>query len=210
MAGPKSDDPALFLPSQGRGLEAIDHADCRRFAEYWRQRRPNGGGDRAMPARTDIDPVDLRWALSRLYLVDHDTAADCFRYRLAGDDIEAVFRHLTGRHSLRGVNVDDLLPPEGAAIVRKRWQPLLDHGHIVYMRGPVYLAADRIGLGARLLLPLSESQDGTVTGVLGFTDCQWHKADGPALRKRNRLEILYIPLAEVDSSSEHSGQAVGA
>lgn len=163
----------------------------RRLADYWRDKRQG----RAMPRREDIDPVDIPWALSRLYIVDYDRDLDTYRYRVAGARIEDFFDEPTRRRSLRGTTIDDLLPDDWAELAHTRWRPLVADGSIVYMRGAIYPMADRVPVGARLLLPLSDGDDTVVTGLMGMTGYESRsRADfdsGP------QLEIWHIPLSEI-------------
>ena len=185
------DDPAKFHRSDGRGLEIVTEPDLRRLADYWRSKREA----RAMPRREDIDPVDIPWALSRLYIVDYDRERDTYRYRVAGARIEDFFEEPTRRRSLRGATIDDLLPADWAELAHMRWRPLVADGSIVYMRGTIYPVADRVPVGARLLLPLSDGDDSVVTGLMGITDYEWRsRAD---FSTAPQLEIWHIPLAEI-------------
>ena len=72
----------------------IDDEDLRRLFDYWRVQRQG----RPMPTRGDIDPLDIGWALSRIFLVDY-IPAEGLVYRLAGADIASVF----GRGNLKGL-----------------------------------------------------------------------------------------------------------
>lgn len=64
----------------------------RRAFDYWMKLR----GDRSMPARSDIDPLDIRDILPHVLLLDvaHDPLD--FRYRLIGTK---VVSHLNNNHS---------------------------------------------------------------------------------------------------------------
>jgi hypothetical protein len=192
-------DPAVYSWSEGRGLDVIEHKNGRRLADYWNGLRVRDGRVRPMPRRQDLDPLELRWALSRLFLMDREPGTDIYRYRLAGDDIETAFIHATGRNSVKGATMEDLLVPDSAAVVRERWRPLTEHGHIIYMTGEVYHAAGRVGVGIRVMLPLSDSGDETVTGILGFTDWTWQTVPPAEDESREgRLHVTYIPRAELD------------
>lgn len=147
-----------------------------------------------MPSRGDIDPVDIPWALPCFFLVAYDVAADSFRYRVAGCEIEDVFRRFTGRNSMRQVALSEMLPPDSAALVHRRWLPLAERGDIVYMTGQIYLAADRIPLGERVMLPLSDD-GGQVDGFIGYTQCEWLSTF--AIDSPPALDIHYIPLSEL-------------
>lgn len=186
-------DKANYRSSEGRGLEAIGEPEARRLADYWASKRAG----RRMPRRGDIDPTEIPWALPRFFLVDYDRSAETYRYRIAGEEIERVFARRTGRSTMRGLTLEDMLPAEAAALVAKRWRPLVERGDIVYTTGLVYLPAERYPVGARILLPLSESGDGTVTGLAGFTVCAWKRA--AAFSVAPGVDVTYIPLDEIRS-----------
>lgn len=75
----------------------LRHRDQEALYAYWRGKRRHGG---LLPARADIDPVDLRDLLPRLALIDvlRDTGELAFRYRLTGTEIVDRFgRDPTGK-----------------------------------------------------------------------------------------------------------------
>lgn len=45
---------------------AIRHPRLRQLYEYWDKQR----GDRAMPSRADLDPIDMRFAIGNVILID--------------------------------------------------------------------------------------------------------------------------------------------
>lgn len=141
----------------------IEDPDLRRLFDYWRAQRAG----RPLPAAGDIDPLDIGWALSRIYLVDYSPEQG-FVYRLAGNDIAGVF----GRTNLKGLRPRDFLPPERAGAVEQRFQRIVDERCIMWMKGMIYLPADRVPLGERLFLPLSDAAGESVVGVLGMTVIQ--------------------------------------
>ena len=146
----------------------------RDLLDYWMERRQG----QLMPQRRSIDPVDVPWALSRVFVMDIDPPAGLFRYRLAGADVSAVF----GRANLKDLTLEDILGPEKAAVVVERWRPLWERPAIVHMRGLIYLAAERGTLGERILLPLAD-ESGSVAGILGYTHHDWETpTTGEALR----------------------------
>jgi len=72
----------------------ITDPDFRLLLEWWHGKR----GERAMPARADLDPSELRQLLHRLLIIEVSHEPSDFRYRLAGSqtyDIHGV--ELTGR-----------------------------------------------------------------------------------------------------------------
>ncbi|WP_341897152.1 PAS domain-containing protein [Ferrovibrio terrae] len=63
-------------------VETVQRPRLRRLLEYWQARR----GDRAIPGRQDIDPLDLSWLLGNISLVDvvHGADGPRYRFRLVG------------------------------------------------------------------------------------------------------------------------------
>ncbi len=77
------------------GAAAIGDARLRALHHYWRHKR----GKRAMPARADIDPVEIPALLPIVGLVDVVDGGERFRYRLVGTEIVAASGcDSTGRH----------------------------------------------------------------------------------------------------------------
>jgi len=155
--GPGSD----AQEGNGSDLSALIHdPELHRLFDYWRERRRG----RLMPSRRDIDPLEIAWALSRIFIVDYDPARGPV-YRLAGDDIAGVFGH----GNLKGLRPRDFLPPDRAKIVEGLFMRVIEDCCAVWMRGLVYLRADRLPLGERLFLPLADGATGRADGVLGMT-----------------------------------------
>jgi hypothetical protein len=63
-----------------RGRIDACHMDVRAMYDYWLARR----GGRAMPARADLEPVEIKKLLPMLVLVDVMADARRFVYRLVG------------------------------------------------------------------------------------------------------------------------------
>ncbi len=88
------------------GDTAIADARLRALFGYWREKR----GDRAMPARADLDPLEIPTLLPIVGLVDVLDGGARFRYRLVGTEIVDVAGHdPTGRF------LDEALPDSGYA-----------------------------------------------------------------------------------------------
>ena len=164
----------------------IVDSDLRRLYDYWRSKRQG----RLMPAMPDIDPLDIPWALSRIYLVDCTAEGDCV-YRLAGNDIASVF----GRANLKGLRPRDFLPAERAAPVEQLFRKVVDEGCIMWMQGLIYLRADRTPLGERLFLPLSDTGGDRATGVLGMTVV--HSATYGPGDPLNLARDIYLPVSDL-------------
>ena len=60
--------------------ERIRHPELRRLHDYWKVRR----GSRRYPARLDIDPADIKYALGNVSLIEVVGEPPRFRWRLVG------------------------------------------------------------------------------------------------------------------------------
>lgn len=126
---------------------AIADVRLRALFGYWREKR----GDRAMPARADLDPLEIPTLLPIVGLVDVLDGGARFRYRLVGTEIVEVDGHdPTGRF------LDEAPPDSGYAdyligLFRE----------VTRERRPLYGESDFRGQGRierrvrRLLMPLS-------------------------------------------------------
>ncbi|MCH2395582.1 PAS domain-containing protein [Oceanibaculum sp.] len=64
--------------------EAIQHERLRQLYDYWEGKR----GNRLMPARTDIDPVEIPGLLPNLILIDVERGErNRYRFRLYGTEV---------------------------------------------------------------------------------------------------------------------------
>lgn len=122
---------------------------------YWKTRR----GDRRMPCRADIDPLDLRAYLGNLLLLDMAEPIGESRYRLIGTQIAEV----SGRDATnRSLNELYSEPIRGGLIGMYTAIVAARTPHAGWGRWQVGL--DHLSVGA-LFLPLSEDGD-RVTMVL--------------------------------------------
>lgn len=167
----------------------------RQLADYWLSCRQGS----LMPRRADIDPLDIPWALPHLFLVDCVAAAGAdggnwrYRYRLAGEEIEAVFRDRLNRSSMRNTWLEESMPAHTLAATMHRWRPLPEQGHILYMHGMIYRLSNRFARGGRLMLPLAEEANGPVSGLIGITVCDWIGAAPPPASGEADVTITHIP-----------------
>ncbi len=121
----------------------------RRLLACWQERRR----DRIGPARRDIDPVDLRWILADLAIVDVVDDPPRFRFRLVGSNIEH-------RRDFRwqGNWLDELPAPELRARLTETY------GAVVRARAPRHgfrdiVIEDQTLRSEYLVLPLSTDGD---------------------------------------------------
>jgi hypothetical protein len=127
-------------------VEQIRRPMLRRLYAYWDERR----GDRAFPARADIDPLDMGFALGNISLVDVLHEPLRFRYRLHGSIIvERIGIDMTGRF------VDDIAEPDRRAFVEENFRtvvdtraPLARRGHRVLDQRPWNFDSIILPLGA--------------------------------------------------------------
>ncbi len=140
-------------------LRAVVTPRLGRLYDYWVEKR----GARTCPGRRDIDPLDLRWILGRLCLLEHVPEGDHFRFRLYGVEfVQKEGMDLTGR--LMGEHPD---PVHAARVtrllrhIRRTARPWAGHEESTIMGRPWSYTS--------LLLPLAA--DGrTVDMVLAGTE----------------------------------------
>lgn len=139
--------------------QVIEAPALRTIARHWNAVR----GDHRLPGWGDIRPSAIAVHLPLIWSYRYDRQTDRFVGRLAGDSIEAVFSH-----SFRGAQMEELFPPAALAHYAARhrrvvMEPCFFHGH-----GQVFDHLGRLGLGERIILPLSDNGvDGD--GILGAT-----------------------------------------
>lgn len=127
----------------------------RRLYAYWDEKR----GTREFPGRPDIDPVEMRFALGNISLVDVLYEPMRFRYRLHGSLIaERLGIDMTGRF------VDEIPEPDRRAFVEENFRA------VIASRQPLARTGERV-LDQRawnfdsMILPLGQS-DGTIDLLL--------------------------------------------
>ncbi len=140
-------------------LAHVHAPDLRRFAEVWLAAR----GEAVMPARSALDPLEMPRLLPHLWLCAYEPDSERFVYRLAGEAINAVYGH-----SLRGLDLSGILPPQGYEIVRKRYLHVVTRPAAVHTSGRIYLHNRRFHAGERLILPLADDS-GHPAFVVGAT-----------------------------------------
>jgi hypothetical protein len=150
---------ARMKSESGEAWEAVDEVgapvlartpDLRRLLAYWNEKR----GTRRFPGRADIDPVDLRFMLDRIALIEvHDQAGRRFRLRLVGSWWSRKFDF-----EPTGTWLEDWPNPEQMKLTLASYEKLL------VLRRPVILRRDEWIDGTQLsyeaaLLPLSDDGD---------------------------------------------------
>lgn len=112
--------------------------------EYWQARK----GDRALPGRPDLDPVDIGPLLPHIILIDVERAPERFRVRLVGTHVvDTLGRDNTGRY------YDEVYRPEAYAtfvegirrVIAGR-APLSGYGQVYFAAGREYLTYESLTL----------------------------------------------------------------
>jgi hypothetical protein len=159
-------DPPIFIDRQLRFL----HPANRDALAYWR----TAAGDRPMPSRAQIDPIEMRGFLAHVGLAEvtvEAQGAPRYRIRLAGTIIEEVFGPVTGQP------LDEALPP----LIAERWRLIFDFAFAA--RGPIRATTRVIHQGKSfltaevLMAPLSE--DGKTISMLFASVAFWTDANPP-------------------------------
>lgn len=141
-------------------LQTLDRLGPKAVAlyHYWNSRR----GNRAMPSRHDIDPLEMRPWLARITLADVGEGGDRFTYRLVGTQIV----------DLLGVNptgqpVESAWPDEAAEFVRDGYRKVVETGAPVFCHQVCTDAWNERPGAWSMRLPLS-SNGHDVDVILGY------------------------------------------
>ncbi len=138
------DDPSQMIEPRLRTLH-----------DYWSAKRRG----RRMPARPDIDPVEIPRLLPHLMLVSVSGEPPGFRFRLVGTEIVARYgAELTGR-ALDEVDLGTAL-----GSVRSQYEETVRDTAPTYCRHAIETKGGKYQRYERLLLPLS--RDGTHVDML--------------------------------------------
>lgn len=140
--------PILRFQSSSLALTDIRESGARFLHDYWLRKR----GERRMPARADIDPLELKPVLGRLLLLDVQRAPLDFRYRLAGTKTYHIFGH-----DLTGLSVRDVRPPEWSEAIWRSLTQLVETGEPQYVELQFETAARNFRAYRVLRLPLGQN-----------------------------------------------------
>jgi hypothetical protein len=122
---------------------------------YWRAKR----GSRSMPARRDIDPVEMPTLLPNLQLID--VVDSRYRYRLVGSELVYTYgRDYTHQYA------DQFFEGSRAKSIIEVYDIVRDARQAVFMRSRYQTARDAELIANRLYLPLS-ADDRDVNMILG-------------------------------------------
>lgn len=168
----------MFLsdPSASRTVSPPDEGACeplahirtqglRQLLTYWYDKR----GGRTLPALGDIDPTDIPTVLGQIWLCDRLADSGRFRYRLAGEKINAFWGH-----SIAGKHLDEIVPPGRLESATKKLRMACELPAIIHESVCLSLTQEIARTGERMILPLSE--DGvSVNVLLGTAHGNWDR-----------------------------------
>ena len=135
-------------------------ARLRSLYEYWLALGRAAGG---LPSIQSFDPLHRPRLLSNLWILELAPDTRRFRMRLAGENINAVYRRNIG-----GQYLSDVFQPSEIALMVERYSRALTEPAIVRAIGAVYVAAGRLTQGERLALPMV-GRTGLTDTMLGAT-----------------------------------------
>ncbi len=121
----------------------------RQLFDYWEGKCAG----RHWPRRDDIDPVEMRFALGNIDLVEISYDPIVFLFRISGSNIDR-----DEGFNMQGKTLDEYPLPQHREAVRKTYMRVLEKGE------PDYEELERLDEGkvvryGRLILPLSDHED---------------------------------------------------
>ena len=139
---------------------AIVSPALKNVAAHWNAAR----GGRLMPAWSDIKPAAIAQQLPIVWSYRYDPATATFVGRLAGEKIT----RLIGK-GFHGLPMSEAYPGEEYPYVLERKRRVVEEPCLARQQGVVHRQVDRVGVGERIVLPLSDTGD-RADGILGATE----------------------------------------
>jgi hypothetical protein len=126
--------------------DSLPHPQLVQLYDYWDRKRAG----RRWPTRGDIDPVEMRFALGNIDLVETTYDPLVFLFRISGSNIDR-----DEGFNMQGKTLDEYPLPQHREAVRRTYFKVLDSG------APNYEELERFDEGqsvryGRLILPLSD------------------------------------------------------
>ncbi|MGD1876401.1 MAG: PAS domain-containing protein [Kiloniellaceae bacterium] len=140
-------------------ITSIKSQRLRALLEHYLEAR----GSKRMPARQDIDAMQLGPVLPIIWVNAYEPGAGTFRYRLAGEEVNDIFGG-----SVAGRLLSDFVQGDRFEATNRNFLKVIGEQVALLASGPVYRCADRIAMGERLALPLSSDGE-TADGIIGAT-----------------------------------------
>jgi hypothetical protein len=163
---------------------AVKDDRLKRMLGYWLAAR----GTRRMASRNDIDPVELRYILSNVWLCDYEAATRRIRYRLIGENVRDSYAGPVAGRYLDEITDNQAMPRVGGYFLRAVEDPC-----VVHVGGKIYAERRQSARGERLLLPLSDNDvDGD--GLLGATIHFWDNVNPDGTLRFEQQTRTFYPL----------------
>ena len=138
-------------------LEKLREPVLRDLRTYWSRRC----GARPMPARADIDVVEIPALLPYVFLVDVLDQPTDFRFRLAGTH----FSETTGQE-VTGKRIAEAFPEQFGGEVRSIWSKVVAERRAVLTRGNLWISGREYVKWEGVVLPLA-ADDHSINMLLG-------------------------------------------
>ena len=147
-------EPVEAAPELLRFLQRPENAAFLEFYEYWQRK----GAGRAMPARADIEPLEIPRLLPNVFLMDVVAGSpQRFRFRLVGTRIAELEGEMTNRF------LDELVPRAAGTAMARHYEETAA-GRISVRRETLHWREREYINYDVLLLPLSS--DGETVDML--------------------------------------------
>lgn len=140
--------------------DEFDHPKLLKFLDYWQSKRRDG----RLPARADIDPVDLHDMLASIIIIEvvDEGERRRYRFRLFGTEhVEFNQRDLTGKC------IDEVFRPDDAARTEATYAAVIASGEPHYWRTNVMLPGREFVHYERVMVPLASDGE-TVDMLIGM------------------------------------------
>jgi hypothetical protein len=174
----------------------IDHANLRAFYAYWLTKR----GGKRVPARADIDPVEIHRFLPNIFMLDVIESGARFRYRLVGTAIGNAVGDFSGRY------VDEALPPPQYEVYREKYQRIVRELAVLYEVVRIVWHENPAVLFRRLMLPLSDDQaTANILFGVGYYDYGDPGRRSPPAGARIDRVVRIEPVAEIMAPAPQAG-----
>jgi hypothetical protein len=169
-------------PDENEARIAACHSDIRIMVEYWRRK----AGNRRMPSRSDIDPVEIKSFLPRITLVDVVADARRFVYRLVGtEEVASRGSDPTGRSVAEAY----FAASAEESLVCYEW--VARHAEPYCYRDDFYAPDGALEKQDVIFLPLSEDGESVNMILVFYYDYKFHprvEESSVLLRYHNRPE----------------------
>jgi hypothetical protein len=133
--------------------------------DWWERKR----GDRIMPTRAELDPIELKAILPDLVLIDVRATPDgeghLFTYRLTGTEIDSRFGI-----RLTGLTLDEIPFGDAGALIRRQYEAAVRDKRPVFCCHNVIVGGGRYVEYERLVVPLAGEIPGEVTALAAAVD----------------------------------------